>query len=231
MLALGLLALACSRFTPWRDEPVNEEVNLAFTLEQNLILLQSVRIDNREGRFLLGTAAPRTVVDPSFPLHRFRAHALQIGQRDTVRIDPAPHDLRGIADAIVGIEAWRNRAISIDYRTGLVTYQKGGIHSGSMEIFRYPAEPMIEVHVNGRTVAAIVDTTSPDTLVLPGSTHGRGTANVRIGNTDFGVIDVQYADVARARVGNRLLSHYLVTIDYGRRMVGLWRDPRIPATP
>jgi hypothetical protein len=35
--------------------------------------------------------------------------------------------------------------------------------------------------------------------------------------------------VARARVGNRLLSHYLVTIDYGRRMVGLWRDPRIPA--
>ena len=90
MLALGVLALACSRFVPWRDEPVNAEVNLAFTLEQNLIQLQSVRIDNREGRFLLGTAAPRTIVDPSFPLHRFRAHVLQIGQRETVRIDPEP---------------------------------------------------------------------------------------------------------------------------------------------
>ncbi|HET8772523.1 MAG TPA: hypothetical protein VFP80_01980 [Thermoanaerobaculia bacterium] len=209
---------------------MNEELNLAFTLEQNLVQLQSVRIDNREGRFLLGTAAARTVVDPRFPLHPSRAHALQIGQRETVRIDPAPHDLRGVADAIVGIEAWRNRAISIDYRTGLVTYQKQGIHSGYMEIFRYPAEPMIEVHVNGRAVAAIVDTTSPDTLVLPGSAHGRGTANVRIGRTDFGAIDVQYADVARARVGNRLLSHYLVTIDYGRRVVGLWRDPRIPVS-
>ena len=227
-VVIAFLAVSCSRVLPWRDEPVNEEMNLAFTLEQNLIRLQSVRIDNREGRFLLGSAAPRTIVDPRFPLHHFRAHVLQMGERETVRIDPAAHDLRGVADAIVGIETWRNRAISIDYRLGLVTYQKEGIHSGQMEIFRYPAEPMIEVHVNGRAVAAIVDTTSPDTLVLPGSSHGRGSANVRIGKTDFGVIDVQYANVSRARVGNRLLSRYLVTIDYGRRMVGLWRDPRTP---
>ena len=226
MLALGVLALSCSRMVPWRDEPVNEELNLAFTLEQNLVQLQSVRIDNREGRFLLGSAAPRTLVDSRFPLYRLRAHAMQIGERDTVRIHPSPYNLQGVADAIIGIEAWRNRAITIDYRKGLVTYQKDGIKSGYMEIFRYPAEPMIEVHVNGRPVAAIVDTTSPDTLVIPGSAHGRGTANVRIGKTDFGAIDVQYANVARARVGNRLLSHYMVTIDYGRRVVGLWREPR-----
>ena len=227
-LALTLTVLSCSRFAPWRDEPVNEEINLAFTLEQNLIQFQSVRIDNREGRFILGSAAPRTIIDSRFPLHRFRSHALQIGQRETVRIDPAPYDLKGVADAIVGIEAWRNRAISIDYRAGLVTYQKEGINPGYMEIFQYPAEPMIYVNVNGREVAAIVDTTSPDTLVLPGSAPGRGPVNVRIGKTDFGRIDVQYANVSRARVGNRLLSRYLVTIDYGRRVVGLWRDPRIP---
>lgn len=226
-LALTLLVLSCSRFVPWQKEPQNEEVNLAFTLEQNLIHLQSVRIDDREGRFILGSAAPRTIVDPRFPLRPARSHVLQIGQRQTVGIEPAPRDLQGVADAIIGVEAWRNRAISIDYRSGLVTYQKEGIHTGYMEIFRYPAEPMIEVSVNGRTVAAIVDTTSPDTLVLPGSASGRGTVNVRIGKTDFGVTDVQYANVSRARIGNRLLSHYLVTIDYGRRMVGLWRDPRI----
>jgi len=227
-LALVVATLSCARMLPWRDEPVNEELNLAFTLEQNLIHLQSVRIDDREGRFILGSAAPRTIIDPRFPLRRFHAHALQIGERETVRIHPAPHDLRGVADAIVGIEAWRNRAISIDYRTGLVTYQKEGMSPGSMEIFRYAAEPMIEVNVNGRPVAAVVDTTSPDTLILPGRQHGRGNANVRIGRTDFGVIDVQYANVSRARVGNRLLSRYLVTIDYRRRIVGLWRDRRIP---
>jgi len=184
-----------------------------------------------EGRFILGSAAPRTIVDPAFALSPTGEHVIQIGQRETVSINPAPQDLRGVADAIIGVEAWRNRAISIDYRSGLVTYQKEGLHSGAMDIFRYPAEPMIQVSVNGRDVAAIVDTTSPDTLVLPRATHGRGTANVRIGRTDFGTIDVQYANVTRARVCNRLLSRYLVTIDYGRRLVGLWRDPRIPLEP
>jgi hypothetical protein len=64
-------------------------------------------------------------------------------------------------------------------------------------------------------------------LVLPGR-DARGSVNVRIADTDFGVTDVQYADVSQARVGNRLLSRFLVTIDYGRKVVGLWRDPRTP---
>lgn len=230
VLTLGLLQVSCARLLPWGKEPLGSEVNLAFTMEQNLIQFETVRIDNRPGRFILGTAAPRTIVDPRFPLLRTRAHALQMDERQTVRIDPAPMDLRGVADAIVGIEAWRNHAISIDYRSGLVTYQKEGIKPGLMHIYRFPAEPMITVIVDGREVAAIVDTTSPDTLVLPGA-ETRGTANVRVAETDFGAIDVQYANVSRARIGNRLLSRFLVTIDYGRRMVGLWRDPRIPLSP
>ena len=225
-LALLTLTLSCSRFLPWHDEPVGSEVNLAFKLENNLIALQSLRIDNREGRFILGSAAPRTIVDPRFPLRRFHTHALQLGNKDTLRLSPAPMDLHGIADAIIGVEAWGNHAISIDYRSGLVSYQKEGIHTGDMQIFSFPAEPMINVTVDGREIAAIVDTTSPDTLVLPGPA-GRANARVRIGTTDFGMIDVQYANVSRARVGNRLLSRFLVTIDYGKKVVGLWRDPRI----
>ena len=225
MLALALLSLSCARVLPWSKEPIGNEVNLAFTLEQNLIRLSTVRIDGRPGHFILGSAAPRTIVDPRFPLRAFYAHAIQLSETETVRIDPAPADLRGVADAIVGVEAWSNHAISIDYRVGLVTYQKEGIKSGGMYIYRFPAEPMIHVIVDGRQIAAVVDTTSPDTLVLPGP-DGRGTANVRIADADFGAIDVQYANVAQARVGNRLLSRFLVTIDYGRKIVGLWRDPR-----
>jgi hypothetical protein len=227
VLALAIMQLSCARMLPWSREPVGAEVNLAFTLEKNLIRLSTVRIDNRPGHFILGSAAPRTIVDSRFPLHRFRAHALQMNQRETVRIDPAPANLGGVTDAIVGVDAWRNRAVSIDYRTGLLTWQKEGIKSGLMHIYRFPAEPMINVFVDGREVAAVVDTTSPDTLVLPGP-DARGTVNVRIGATDFGAVDVQYADVSQARVGNRLLSRFLVTIDYGRKVVGLWRDPRTP---
>ena len=223
--ATALAALSCARHLPWRDDLARPEVNLAFTLERNLIELQTVRLDHRPGRFLLGTAAPRTIVDPRFATSA--PHALQLTETETVRLSPAQLDLGGVADAILGADLWGARAISIDYRSGLVTYQKEGIHTGYMKIFRYDDAPTIQVNVDGRDVAAIVDTTSPDTIVLPRREAGRGVANVRIGDTDFGAIDVGYANVTQARVGNRLLSRFLVTIDYGKRVVGLWRDPRI----
>lgn len=225
-LALALLSGACARLLPWRNDVVTPEVNLAFTLERNLVELQTVRLDSREGRFILGSAAPRTVVDPRFaPATR---QLLQLTDKESVRVTPSQLDLGGVADAIIGIEPWRNHAITIDYRSGLVTYQKEGIHTGYMKIFRFDDAPMIYVNVNGRDVAAIVDTTSPDTIVLPRTQPGRGTAHVIVGEADFGTMDVGYANIARARVGNRLLSRFMVTIDYGKKVVGLWRDPRIP---
>lgn len=220
---LGLLAVSCGSGLPWRNEPIGDEINLAFTLEQNLIELESVRVDNRPGRFLLGTAAPRTVIDPTF----VRARSVQLSEKKTVRISPVTAGLGGVADAIIGADAWGKNTISIDYRAGIVTFQKYGIEPAGMTLFRFRGEPAIQVVVDGTPIAAIVDTTSPDTLVLPGTTNTRGSRKVRIADLDFGTIDVQYADVARARIGNRLLSRFLVSIDYGRRVVGLWRDPRV----
>jgi hypothetical protein len=223
---LVLVASACARYLPWKDDIPTPEVNLAFTLERNLVELQTVRLNNRHGRFLLGTAAPRTVVDPQF-LGR-GPHVLQLTDKESIRLSPAALDLGDVADAIIGIEPWRSRAISIDYRIGLVTYQKVSAPLGDMKLFHYDAAPMIYVNVDGRDVAAIVDTTSPDTIVLPRAQRGRGTAQIVVGDVDFGTIDVGYANIPEARIGNRLLSKFLVTIDYGKHMVGLWRDPRIP---
>jgi|GEM_PF-537870 len=225
-----LFASGCSHLirTPWRNEPIRNEVNLAFTLERNLIRLPSIRIDNHDGRFILGTASQRTIVDASFPLTASSAHALEMGDRETVRIDPRRIDLAGAADGIVGVEAWSAHAITIDYHVGVVTYQKDGIHPAYMQLYSFSGEPMINLNVDGQTLSAIVDTTVPDTLLLPGANGTRGRAHVVVGTTDFGAIDVGYANVARPRVGNRLLSRFLVSIDYGRRVVGLWRDPRIP---
>lgn len=221
----ALAAAGCTRYLPWKHDVPTPEVNLAFRLERNLVELQTVRLNHRAGRFLLGTAAPRTVIDPGFAGRG--VHVLQLTEKESVRLSPATLDLGGVADAIIGIEPWHSQAISIDYHSGLVTYQKTGIVPGYMKLFRYDDAPMIYVNVDGRDVAAIVDTTSPDTIVLPRAEHGRGTARITIGDTAFGAIDVGYADIAQARVGNRLLSKFLVTIDYGKRVVGLWRDPRI----
>lgn len=223
-----LVAFCACRSVPWKDEEPRSEVNLSFQLENNLIYLPSAQIDGRSGKFFLATAAPRTTVDPDFQLGTGRRSLLNISEKDAIPFSPQRLELSGVGDAMIGADVWGKNALSIDYRSGLVTYQKNGIQPAQMSLYRFTGEPMISVLVNGTRINAVVDTASPDTLVLPRATPGRGSANVIVASTDFGRTDVAYANVARARIGNRLLSRFLITIDYGKHIVGLWRDPRIP---
>lgn len=225
--AAVLFAVACSSGLPWRNEPIGSEVNLAFTLKNNLLFLTSATLDGHAGRFAFGSAQPQTVLDSKFASLGSQ-HSIQLNSRESVRFAPAIADLHGIADGIVGADIWDGHAITIDYRAGLLTFQKEGIHPELMTIYQFADAPMINVVIDGRTTPTIVDTTSPDTLVLPrlGTPGDRRTARVQIAGIDFGTVDVRLADVAAPRVGNRLLSRFLVSIDYGRRQVGLWRDPR-----
>ena len=204
------------------------EVNVTFVLQRNLVYLPSVTVDGKAGRFFLASAASRSVIDPRFlKLLPARRHEVELTERASLPLSAVSIDLGTTGDAMIGADAWGAHAVTIDYRAGLLTYQKRGIQPGLMTISRFAAEPTIDVRVNGATVQAIVDTALPDTLVLPG-TGGRRTAQVAIAGTDFGPTDVSYRAVAAPRVGNRLLSRFLITIDYGRHEVGLWRDPRIP---
>ena len=230
LLTATLMLGACSLSLPWQNEPIGQEVNVAFILRKNLIVLPSVTIDGRPGRFLLGSAEQRTLLDaryaPTLPPNA--RHALQLNEREALQFTPVVTDLRGVSDAIVGADVWGSNSIVIDYRVGLLTFSRLGVERAEMTVFRFVAEPAINMSVDGRSVSAIVDTASPDTLVLPRGTAaaGRRTAHIVVGGTDFGNVDVLFADVAQARAGNRLLSKFLVAIDYGRRQVGLWRDPR-----
>ncbi|HJT16766.1 MAG TPA: hypothetical protein VJ853_05240 [Thermoanaerobaculia bacterium] len=223
--AAALVFASCSLRLPWSNEPIGDEVNVVFIIKNNLLFLPSITLDGHAGRFILGSANPQTVVDSKFAQS---AHSLQLNQRQSVTISPVADDLHGVADAIIGADAWGKNAITIDYHAGLLTLQKYGIKPDMMTVFTYSDAPMINVIVDGRTIPVAVDTASPDTLTLrsAGTTPGRRNAHVQIAGTDFGNVDVDYADVTTPRIGNRLLSRFLVTIDYGRRVVGLWRDPR-----
>jgi hypothetical protein len=222
---------SCSITLPWAHEPIGQEINLAFVIRNNLVFLPSATIDGRSGQFLLGTAAPHTVVDRVFAGNQTsRPMRLELDQKESLRFTPDLIDMHGVADAIVGADVWGTRAISIDFASGLITYQKEGIHPELMTIFRFDAEPRLNIIVDGKEIAAIVDTTSPDTLVLPrgSAPASRTKAHVQLAGADLGTIDIRMADVSAPRVGNRILSKFLVTIDYGKREVGLWRDPRTP---
>lgn len=230
-MLVTMLFASCSTHAPWSNEPVGQEVNVAFTMRQNLIVLPSVTIGGHPGRYLLSAAQPRTILDARFALNlgTHDRYALQLNDKEALQFQGVMLDLGGAADAIIGSDVWGKNAISIDYAAGLLTFQREGIHPGLMTLYRYANEPTIFVVIDGRKVPAIVDTTSPDTLVLPRGSNdvSRRKARVAIAGTDFGDVDVYLANVEQARVGNRLLSKFLVSIDYGKREVGLWRDPRI----
>jgi hypothetical protein len=222
---------SCSVNLPWANEPVGQEINLAFVIRNNLLFLPSATIDSRTGQFLLGTAAPHTVVERTFAGSQgSRQMQLELDEKESLRFTPDLIDMRGVADAIIGADVWGTRAISIDYASGLITYQKEGIHPELMTLFRFDAEPRVNIVVDGKEIAAIVDTTSPDTLIVPrgSAPESRRKAHLQLAGADLGTIDIRLADVSAPRIGNRLLSKFLVTIDYGKREVGLWRDPRTP---
>ena len=225
------LVAGCRSTLPWANDTARPEVNIAFTLEQNLIRLPSVEINHRSGRYFFGSAHQRTVLDPQFAASLAAPqHELNLTARESLRLLPQLLDLDGVGDAIIGADAWSERSVTIDYRIGLLTYQKDGIYPADMELFNFRGEPAIEIDLNGRTTRAIVDTALPDTLVLPRGTSpaGRSRANVTIAGARFVNVDVSLADVVEPRLGNRLLSRFLISIDYGRQRIGLWRDPRIP---
>ncbi len=230
LLVLFLVsASACSSVSlPWKNEPVGSEVNLAFVLDGNLLRLRTAEINGYRGRYIFGTATAQTVIDENAAAtlgQRADGYKLQIAEKQTVRIYPAIADLGGSADAVIGVDMIGNKAVTIDYRSGLVTYQKLGIFPDQMTLYRFSGPPVISVLVDGQKIDAIVDTTSPDTLTLPG-TGARRKVRVSIAGNDFGVIDVGYGDTRVARIGNRLLASFLVSIDYGKGVVGLFRDTR-----
>jgi len=235
-IATGVIALSwigCAGILPWHNEPVANEVNLAFTIENNLLFLSTPALENRRGRFFLSTASARSAVDPQFAssLRTRPPFSFAISDKEAVRIDPVVVGLGGVGDAMIGADVWSRHAITIDYHAGLITYQTARIEPAEMTLHRFASAPTIVVNVDGKPIEAIVDTALPDTLVLPAEKPSRRTAHVVIAGTDFGIVDVGQARVAMPRIGNRLLSRFLVTIDYGQRVTGLWRDPRIPLKP
>jgi hypothetical protein len=233
-LVAVLLFSACSSILPWRKLPAATELNLAFTIRNNLLFLPSATINGHPGRIFFGSAAAHSLVDPSYAASIQPGDGpltLQLAARESLRFSPLVTPLGRAGDVLVGADVWGNKAVTIDYRSGLITYQKEGIHAEEMKLYRFDAEPSVTIDVDGQPVTVIVDTANPDTLVLHRPAYGRGTAHVTVAGTDFGTIDVLYTNVSQARIGNRLLSKFLLSIDYGHHLVGLWRDPRIASTP
>lgn len=225
LLAVLLIVLpGCQTWRQYRSESKFQEFNAVFVLDRNQPVLSSATLNGVEGRFIVSTASPRTVVDAS--LGRSRAMPFHAGNGFNARIEPETADLGAAGDALIGADAWGRRRISIDYAKGLLTIwtaPKGS--AGDMEAYHFESVPRIPVRVGGSVYLAIVDSALPDTLVLPGE-KGRSREQVTLAGIDLGAIDISRSAVTEPRIGTRLLAGLLLTIDYRERWVAVWRDPR-----
>jgi hypothetical protein len=214
--------LAC---LPWRHEVTDASTHV-FQLENNLPYLRA-SVEERPVRMILGTASPATLLDGAVAqplgLRQSRPISLSLGNR-VREVVPDTADLSGLADGILGAD-FLGEVITVDYRKQLIDLRPT-LPPEYVDhfVFAFSGAPSIDLTVNGVLHRAIIDTTLPDSLVLPPSQWSgpRSNASLAIGDDRF-EIDVTAGPVAEARVGNRILSRYLVTIDYPNRRAYIWR--------
>lgn len=224
---LGFLGLSCS--PPWSGQ-TTDEVNLVFMLRKNQIAV-SATVAEQSGTFVIGSAQPRTVIDRGFlPVVRDRV-AVVMGNRFSTEVTPLVDDLGGVIDGILGADAWRDTTLTVDYSKQLLTLSRQSAMAMDGRLHRFSDAPTLPVVIDGRLQEAIIDMALPDTMTLPrqGRTEsGRTTVRLQLAGYDMGIVEASLGDSTAVRIGNRLLSKFLVTIDYRRGTVALWRDPRTP---
>ncbi|MDX1584642.1 MAG: hypothetical protein R3338_13680 [Thermoanaerobaculia bacterium] len=220
---LALLAVSCS------IGPIDGELNLAFTIDRNQLLLDGVRIGGDPGRFVAATAFDQTLLDTSWASRRSlsagRSTVVVMSEKTTDRVDISLIDLSGEIDALIGRDLLGPVTI-IDYQNQLITRRNHVPEPLSTKPFRWKGKPAHPIVMNGKRTIGIIDTAIPDTIVVPkGLMEGRScercSADVEIAGVHFGDLPVTPADIDRIRIGNRVLRHFLVTIDYPRRTASL----------
>ena len=177
-----------------------------------------------EGTGVLSTRHPTTVVDSSFATHLDREGRMRLGTEHVATINPAVDDLEGIADAILGTDVFADRILSLDFRAGLATIHTKLDPMTDGSFHRWTDSPAVPIAVDGRRMTALVDTSSPDTLTLPGGSAIRRQAEVTLAGRTQTVDVAVDPRVSEPRIGTRLLADYLIQIDFRNKTVSLWNE-------
>ena len=209
--------------------PSPATTHLAWQLEDNLVIVPAA-VDGKNGRFIIGTADAVTVLDAAFLNSKSpRTVGVVLGDRFSARVRPRVADFEGLADGILGADVFNRRSVTLDFRRGLLVLGRDLDPISEGVEHEFNVTPTAPVTINGEPTLAIVDSANPDTLLLPSSRYGpvgRRLVDLGIGETSFGNVDARVVDVSEVRLGIRILSYFLVTVDYPRQTVNLWPDAR-----
>ena len=228
LAALAVLSLAACASSPEPDMP---EDNVGFFLSNNLPCLRA-EVNGTSTTLVIATALPRTAI--GYDLKQDNASArLLLGSTLVTSVRPTALELNSIpADGLLGADAFRGRIVTIDYFRGLLTLAAWPRPRPELTPWDFAGgPPRVPVTIGGQRTLAVVDTALPDTAMVPpelleAQSGGRAEVSMEVAGIRFDNLDVAVAPIANPRLGNRVLSRFLITIDYAREKVGLWPDPR-----
>jgi hypothetical protein len=233
-LAALLLLILGSNCTTLRRQAdlASREQNLSFTIDRNQLVFDGVEVEGLRGRFIVGSATPKTILDSGFVRKHGLASAgtfrVTLRQTGVTEVDENILDLAGEIDAIIGSDVL-GPVLVVDYRTRLATRIRQFRPEGDGVSHSWQDRPRFPLVIRGRRVEGIVDTTIPDTVVVPRElfpqwSPGRHRADIEIAGMRLENIDIRVAEVSEVLIGNRILQHFLVTIDYerGRTVLVEW---------
>jgi hypothetical protein len=220
-LAAAISSAGCSTFS---SQPRTDHV--AFNLRDNLLVIPAT-VGGTPGEFILGTAQSHTTLDSSFPVDSARSGRIPVllGSRLTLETTVERTSMLSVADGILGSGIFANRTLGIDFRRGLVTLSKERVPAEGAAKARFEGLATFPISVDGTPFRGIIDTTNPDTILLPQSVFGpagRRQVTLRVGGFDLGSTDARVGPVSDIRIGNRILEKFFVSIDYARGEISLW---------
>jgi hypothetical protein len=227
-LAAAVTAGGCSTFS---RQPRTDHV--AFNLRDNLLVIPAT-VAGQPGEFILGTAQSHSTLDSRFPADSNRSGRVPVllGARLSLETSVERTSMSSVADGILGSGMFANRTLGIDFRRGLITLSRERVPAEGAAKSRFEGIPSFPISVDGTPFRGIIDTTNPDTILLPESVFGppgRRLVSLRIGGVDLGTTEARIGPVSDIRIGNRILEKFLVSIDYDRGEISLWPwEPSFP---
>jgi hypothetical protein len=220
-LVILLLVSGCRSIPLFRSGP--EERNIAFRLLNNQIVVDG-KVGGREGTFLVATAQPETLLAARFGASGRIRVELADGRYSTA-VTARSAELAQDIDGILGNDVWGKRVLFIDYAKQLLSVaDSGDMPEAPRHRFLFGEIPSMRLHLGSREVEALTDTLFPGAVLAVGPVPARSA--IHVDGSSLGEYDIDTAEVSITRVGNTILARYLVGIDFERRLVLLWEDPR-----
>jgi len=213
------------------------ERNIAFRIEDNLPVIDA-QLEGHPVRMVIASALPNSVIGGEraraigYDSSRHRSRIF-FGNLAGTKVNPVILELdRAIpADGMLGADAWSGRTLTIDYRRRVAILNPPGPIAEGFYSWSFKGPPRISVYLDGILVPAIVDTALPDSAIIPevlldDEPGRRQNVDIEVAGVRFDDIDVLTAPTGDVRIGNRILSRFLVRIDYDHRTIALWPDNR-----